>query len=62
MKIIAGLGYDDRLPNRPIEQLGCQYCGEQGLISALEFRAGIITPDVSQAARTVSYLKALKAG
>ena len=61
MKIIAGLGYDDRLPNRPIEQLGCQYCGEQGLISALAFRAGIITPDVSQAARTVSYLNALKA-
>lgn len=61
MKIIAGLGYDNRLPNHPPQLLGCQLCGEQGLISALELRAGIASPDSSQAARTVAYLKALKA-
>ena len=61
MKIIAGLGYDDRLPNQLPEQLNCQLCGEQGLIAALEFRAGIVSPDDSQAARTVAYLNALNA-
>lgn len=61
MKIIAGLGYDDRLPNQPPELLDCQLCGEQGLIAVLEFRAGIVSPDNSQAARTVAYLKALHA-
>lgn len=60
MKIIAGLGYDDRLPNRPPEHINCHLCGEQGLIGALEFRAGIITPETSLAARAVAYLKALK--
>lgn len=61
MKIILGLGYDERLPNKPIERLGTLVCGEKGLISALEFRAGKKTLEVSQAARTVAYLKALKA-
>lgn len=61
MKIIAGLGYDNRLPNHPPELLNCLRCGEQGLIAALEFRAGIASPNSSQAIRTVAYLKALKA-
>jgi len=60
MKIIAGLGYDDRLPNHPPELLDCLLCGEQGLIAALEFRAGTVSPEDSQAARTVAYLNALK--
>lgn len=60
MKIITGQGYDERLPNRPSNQLGCYVCGEQGLIVALEFRAGLKKIEVSQAARTVAYLKALK--
>ena len=61
MKIIAGLGYDDRLPNHIPDLFDSQLCGEQGLVTALEFRAGIIVPDHSQAARTVAYLNALKA-
>lgn len=60
MKIITGLGYDERLPNKPINQLGCYVCGEQGLVAALEFRAGIEQAEISQAARIVAYLKALK--
>lgn len=60
MKIIAGIGYDNRLPNRPPELLGSQLYGEQGLVSALEFRAGIASPEDSQSTRTVAYLKALK--
>lgn len=61
MKILLGIGYDERLPNKPIERIGTLVCGEKGLISALEFRAGKKTLEVSQAARTVAYLKALKA-
>ena len=60
MKIITGQGYDERLPNRPYNQLGSFVCGEQGLIVALEFRAGLKITEVSQAARTVAYLKALQ--
>ncbi|MCE2570549.1 PD-(D/E)XK nuclease family protein [Motilimonas eburnea] len=60
MKIIAGLGYDDRLPNHLPEHYNSLLCGEQGLITELEFRAGVVSPEGSQAARTVAYLKALK--
>ncbi len=60
MKIIAGLGYDDRLPNDLPKHYNSLICGEQGLIAELEFRAGIVSPDISQVARNVSYLKALK--
>ncbi|MCC5452886.1 PD-(D/E)XK nuclease family protein [Rheinheimera sp. UJ51] len=55
------MGYDERLPNRPSNQLGSYVCGEQGLIAAMEFRAGLKKIEVSQAARSVAYLKALKA-
>ena len=60
MKIIAGIGYDERHPNFPTEQLGIQLCGEQSLIDEVEFRAGIVKQSTSKALRVVAYLKALK--
>ncbi|MEQ5836673.1 hypothetical protein [Marinobacter sp. NFXS9] len=61
MKIIAGIGYDDRLPNQLPELFSGQLCGEQTLIAALEFRAGTLPPNENQATRTVAYLNALTA-
>jgi ATP-dependent helicase/nuclease subunit B len=60
MKIIAGLGYDGRLPNNPPELLGIKICGEYSLISELEFRAGQPEYSDSKASRVISYLNALK--
>lgn len=60
MKIITGLGYDDRLPNHPYELLNSKICGELSLIEELEFRAGLSVHKEDKASRIIAYLNALK--
>lgn len=60
MKIETGFGYDGRLPLNMPPMLNTLLCGEEGLLRELEFRAGLVEPAQSYAARTVSYMNALK--
>lgn len=60
MKIITGFGYDGRHPLNVPPMLNTLLCGEDGLLRELEFRAGLVEPTQSYAARTVSYMNALK--
>ncbi len=60
MKIITGFGYDGRHPLKVPPMLNTLLCGEDGLLRELEFRAGLVEPTQSYAARVVSYMNALK--
>lgn len=60
MKMITGFGYDGRHPLNVPPMLNTLLCGEEGLLRELEFRAGLVEPTQSYAARIVSYMNALK--
>ncbi len=61
MRLIAGFGYDERHPQGVAPVLNALFCGEEGLLRELEFRAGLVPPDQSKAARIVGYMNALRA-
>ncbi|HAT8656779.1 PD-(D/E)XK nuclease family protein [Legionella pneumophila] len=60
IKIIAGLGYESRLPNHLPELLNTKICSELSLIDELEFRVGIPKQKEDRASRIIAYLNALK--
>jgi hypothetical protein len=60
MRIITGFGYDERHPHDIDPRLNTLLCGKDGLLRELEFRAGLVSPTSTKAARIVGYLNALR--
>lgn len=60
MKVIAGLGYDSRKPNKLQAQLNTSILGEIGLINELEFRAGVIHTIQAKPQRIVNHMEAIR--